>query len=137
MICPQCRQSVPDDVNFCPHCGCGINQPPPFNKFADTNQQQSQTTPKQDNVFDSGASGRSRGVAALLAILLGYFGGHYFYCGKISAGIICLVLTLVTCGIAGTIIGIMALIQGILMLTMSQEQFEEKYVNTPSAFPLF
>jgi TM2 domain-containing membrane protein YozV len=86
-----------------------------------------------DNIFSPGPSGKARGVAALLAIFLGSLGIQYFYLGKNTAGIIALVVSLVTCGIPG----IIWLIQGILMFTMSQEDFERKYVNTTSTFPLF
>jgi TM2 domain-containing membrane protein YozV len=43
------------------------------------------------------ASGRSRGVALALAVLLGPFGGHRFYVGKVGTG----VLMLCTLGGAG------------------------------------
>lgn len=87
------------------------------------------------NVFSTGPSGKSRGVAALFAILLGSLGIHYFYVGKNTAGIICLVLTLCSCGWAATLLSIMGIIQGILMFTMSEDDFERRYVNTPSTFP--
>lgn len=88
-----------------------------------------------DNVFNNGASGKSRGIAALLAILLGSLGVHYFYVGKNTAGIICLLLTIFSCGIAATLLSIMGLIQGILMLTMSEMEFENRYVYSNSTFP--
>ena len=53
--------------------------------------------------------------------------------GKTGGGFLCILLSLITCGLWS----IIPLIQGILMLTMTQEQFESKYVNTPSTFPLF
>ena len=84
-------------------------------------------------VFDSGPSGKSRGVAGLLAILLGTLGIHYFYIGKTGGGFICLLLSFVTCGFWG----ILTLIQGILMMTMNQQDFEMKYVNNNKTFPLF
>lgn len=40
---------------------------------------------------------------------------------------------LCTCGLWG----IVELIQGIMMLTMSQEEFDRKYVNSTSFMPLF
>ena len=86
-----------------------------------------------DTVFTPGPSGRSRGVAALLAIFLGGLGIQYFYLGKNTAGIIAIILSLVTCGI----FEILWLIQGILMFTMSQEDFERKYVYNQATFPLF
>lgn len=89
--------------------------------------------PTPDNVFNAGPSGKSRGIAALLAILLGTLGIQYFYLGKNTAGIITLIVSLVLCGIPS----IIWIIQGILMLTMSQQEFERKYVYTTSTFPLF
>ena len=90
---------------------------------------------QQQNIgaFDSGPSGKSRGVAGLLAIFLGGLGVHYFYVGKGGGGAICILLTLVTCGAWS----ILTLIQGIMMLTMSSEDFERKYVYSTSTFPLF
>ena len=35
--------------------------------------------PQSDNVFTAGPSGKSRGVAALLAIFIGSLGIQYFY----------------------------------------------------------
>ena len=72
-------------------------------------------------------------MCGVLAIVLGTLGVHYFYLGKIGGGIICLLLSIVTCGLWG----IVTLIQGIMMLTMSQAEFERKYVLSTSTFPLF
>ena len=72
-------------------------------------------------------------MAALLAIFLGYLGVQYFYLGKTQGGILTIVLSLVTCGVWELI----TLIQGILMLCMTNEEFRRKYVTTTSTFPLF
>ncbi len=88
---------------------------------------------QEPGIFDDGPSGKSRGVAGLLAILLGGLGVHYFYLNKVGGGIICLILTLISCGIWS----IISFVQGILMLTMKQADFERKYVDTSSTFPLF
>ena len=84
-------------------------------------------------IFDAGPSGKSRGVAGLLAILIGTLGIHYFYIGKVGGGLICILLSIVTCGLWGVV----TLIQGIMMLTMKSEEFERKYVNSTSTLPLF
>ena len=97
------------------------------------NNQHQCPPPMPDNVFNAGPSGKSRGIAALLAILLGTLGIQYFYLGKNTAGIITLIVSIVLCGIPS----IIWIIQGILMLTMSQQEFERKYVYTTSTFPLF
>jgi len=89
--------------------------------------------PQEPGVFDCGPSGKSRGVAGLLAILLGGFGAHYFYLDKVTGGFLCILLSLVTCGI----FTIVTLIQGIVMMTMRQADFEQKYVYSQSTLPLF
>ena len=65
-------------------------------------------------------------IAALLAIFLGWVGAHKFYLGYMKAGIIQLVVTLVTCGSIGSIVG---LIEGIMYLVKSDDEFEATYIN--------
>lgn len=64
-------------------------------------------------------------TAGVLGILLGGLGIHKFYLGYTKTGIIQLIIGILTCG-AGGIIG---LIEGILYLTKSDEEFEETYVK--------
>lgn len=45
-------------------------------------EQNQQCPPQSNDVFSPGPSGKSRGVAALLAIFLGSLGIQYFYRGK-------------------------------------------------------
>ena len=63
-------------------------------------------------------------VAGLLGIFLGAFGVHKFFLGYTKEGIIQLAATVVTCGFAG----IVGLIEGILYLTKSDEEFVATYV---------
>jgi TM2 domain-containing membrane protein YozV len=63
-------------------------------------------------------------AAALLAILLGPLGIHKFLLGYTSEGIIWLVISLCTCGI---VTGILGLIEGIIYLTKSDEEFYQTY----------
>lgn len=79
------------------------------------------------------ASQKDHIVAGVLALLLGELGVHYFYMGKTGAGFITILLELVTCGIWSVI----PFVQGIVMLVMNQQDFERKYVNNPSTFPIF
>lgn len=63
-------------------------------------------------------------AAGLLAILLGPLGIHKFLLGYTSEGIIWLVISLCTCG---TVTGILGLIEGIIYLTKSDEEFYQTY----------
>ncbi len=67
---------------------------------------------------------RSRITAALLAFFLGGLGVHRFYLGKIATGVIYLVFCLTL------IPGLIALIEGIILLCMSDEEFHRKYPTT-------
>lgn len=89
-----------------------------------------------DAFSTSPVTGKSRGVAALLAILLGTLGIHYFYCGKTGAGIGFLLVSLLSCGILGAVTAILALISGIKMFCMTNEQFDQTYVLTTSSMPI-
>ncbi|MBP5315079.1 MAG: DUF4339 domain-containing protein [Muribaculaceae bacterium] len=76
---------------------------------------------------------KDRILTGLFALLLGGLGIHYFYLGKVMPGIVCILATIVSCGIWQ----IITLIQGIMMLIMSDEEFNSKYVETTNSFPLF
>jgi len=64
-------------------------------------------------------------VAGILGILLGGLAIHKFYLGYTQTAIIQLVVSVVTCG-AGSIIG---LIEGIIYLTKSDQEFVDTYVT--------
>lgn len=87
-----------------------------------------------DNAFNVLPMGKSRGVFAILAILLGSFGLHYFYINKVGAGIITILAVLISCGF----LAIIPFIQGIVALwSMRNEDFYRKFVATNNFFPLF
>ena len=62
-------------------------------------------------------------IAGVLAIVFGYLGIHKFVLGYTQEGIIQLVIGVVTCGIGG----IIGLIEGIIYLTKSDEEFYQTY----------
>ena len=78
------------------------------------------------------ASGENKKIlAGVLAILLGSLGIHKFILGYNKEGIIMLAVTLVlgffTCGIGASLMGIVGLIEGIMYLTKSDEEFYNTY----------
>ena len=64
-------------------------------------------------------------AAGICGILIGGLGVHRFILGDTTGGIIRIVLTFVTCG-AALIIG---LIEGIIYLTKSDEDFVNEYIT--------
>jgi len=67
--------------------------------------------------------GKQKIVAGLLGVLLGGLGVHHFYLGSTMAGVIELIATFVTCGVASLV----GLIEGILILVMSDADFDARY----------
>lgn len=80
-----------------------------------------------------GYSDKSRITFGILALLIGGLGIQYFYINKTGAGLITILLSLVTCGCWSLI----PFIQGIIVLCMDDQQFYNKFVNTDKTFPLF
>jgi TM2 domain-containing membrane protein YozV len=64
-------------------------------------------------------------TAGICGILLGGFGVHKFILGYTTEGIIMLVALFCTCGLSG----IVGLVEGIIYLTKSDEEFVETYIN--------
>lgn len=67
-------------------------------------------------------------VAGILAILLGGLGIHKFYLGYTKAGLIMLLVSIISCGIGAPVMEIIGIIEGILYLVKSDEEFDEIYV---------
>jgi TM2 domain-containing membrane protein YozV len=88
-----------------------------------------------NNVYVIGRSSgqvgtKSKIAAGLLALLLGGLGIHKFYIGATGAGVIMLVLWVfgwILLGIPTAIISLIALIEGIIYLTKSDEEFYQTY----------
>lgn len=68
-------------------------------------------------------------AAGICGILLGALGIHKFILGYTKEGLIMLLVTVLTLGMAGFIMGIIGLIEGILYLTKSDEDFVRTYVQ--------
>lgn len=64
-------------------------------------------------------------IAGILGILLGGFGVHRFYLGDVVGGILRIVIMICTCGFGG----IIGLIEGIMYLIKSDQEFVDLYVN--------
>lgn len=105
--CPACGNGVSDQAEFCPKCGAKLRNP---------NQ-----VPNNQNPFTpANPNGKSRTTAGILAILLGGLGLHRFYLGQTLVGVI-FILTCWT-----YIPAIIGLIDGIMLLTQSDEEFYRK-----------
>jgi TM2 domain-containing membrane protein YozV len=67
--------------------------------------------------------------AGICGILLGSLGIHKFILGYTGTGLIMLLVSVLTCGLAAPVFGLIGLIEGILYLTKSDEEFVRTYVD--------
>lgn len=74
--------------------------------------------------------GPDRMTCGIMALVLGWVGIHKFMMGQTSAGIIQLILSVVTCGAAG----IIPFIEAIIYLTKTDEEFYQAYVVEKKAW---
>ena len=106
-FCFACGASIDARAEICPKCGVRQHAPQPSGGLAAT-----------------APNGKSKLAAALFALLLGGLGVHKFYLGQIVWGVIYIVF-------CWTFIpAIIGLIEGILLLVMSDQDFNIKYGQT-------
>jgi TM2 domain-containing membrane protein YozV len=100
--CKDCGAVINEKAEICPKCG--VRQ-----QFA------------SGSLGSVAPNGKSKTTAAILAFLLGGLGIHKFYLGKTGQGILYLLFFWTF------IPAILALIEFVMFLTMSDEVFAEKY----------
>jgi TM2 domain-containing membrane protein YozV len=119
-------------MRFCTKCGgqnddlaqvCSTCQSP-FGPVAGGHQPMQAVN--QGSMTDWKTQGADKKLTAgICGILIGWAGVHKFILGYTTEGIIQIVITFVTCG-AGSIVG---LIEGIIYLTKSDEEFVRTYIQ--------
>ncbi|MGB3495732.1 MAG: NINE protein [Elainellaceae cyanobacterium] len=78
----------------------------------------------------SSPAGADKKIAAgICGILLGYFGVHKFILGYTQEGVIMLLVTLLTCGVGAAVTSIIGLVEGIIYLTKTDDEFVSTYIT--------
>lgn len=120
-ICPNCSTQNPGFAPTCQRCGATLFHSPMQPAYQ--NQPAQQQIPGADKKI----------VAGICGILLGGFGVHKFILGYTNEGIIMLATWLVgfilLCGIPSMVISVIGIIEGIMYLTKSDEEFVMTYVR--------
>ena len=106
-FCPNCGKETLEAAVICVGCGVPFRQPS-----------------SSVNLGDS-----KKLIAGLCGILLGALGVHKFVLGYTKEGVIMLLITILTCGFGGMISGLIGLIEGIIYLTKSDQEFDQTYVQ--------
>ncbi|MGO8765889.1 MAG: NINE protein [Limisphaerales bacterium] len=121
VACIKCGADPKKGVAYCPNCGkptnpnavvcvsCGVG-------------------------FKPKTEGCNKIAAGLLAIFLGGLGIHKFIMGYTKEGVIMLLVSLLTCGVGASVMWIIGIIEGIIYLTKSDEDFVNTYVINKKAW---
>ncbi len=140
IFCPKCGMKCTTNMSFCSACGEQLIQTSPNQgpssqtQTPQVNQAYQAYQPSTTNLVPPSQvnfqnqqpiqnQSKDKIVAGILAILLGDIGVHKFYLGKIGQGI----LYLLFCWTG--IPAIIGLIEGILYLLASDQEFQTKYVG--------
>ena len=119
VACPKCGWDPRAGLSFCQNCGkpsipgamvcgsCGV--------------------PLSGRSFHDPRAGHKL-AAGICGILIGSLGIHKFILGYTTAGLIMLLATIFTCGVAGLVMHLIGLIEGIIYLTKTDEDFVHTYV---------
>ena len=127
-ICPSCGGQKCTKINDreyrCEYCGNTFVPVDTSNDQSFTQQPSSASTfsqqTSQSQYSSQSTTGKNRVTAAILALLLGSFGAHYFYLGETTKGIVYVVLCWTY------IPAILGVIEGIMLLTQTDEDFAIK-----------
>lgn len=68
-------------------------------------------------------------LAGILGIVVGSLGIHKFILGYTTEGLIMLLCTVLTCGILGVAMSVVGIVEGIMYLTKSDEDFVRTYIQ--------
>lgn len=70
-------------------------------------------------------------AAGICGILIGSLGIHKFILGMTKPALIMLLVTVLTCGLGGIVMGVIGLVEGIIYLTKSDREFYDTYMVEP------
>jgi len=121
-VCPNCGINLDDGAKFCASCGYEISP-------GSNNQERNQEFDTADNVVEPEVvrtpvvQSSDRIIAGILALLFGGLGIHKFYLNDTNMGLVYL------CFCWTGIPEIIGFIEGIIYLTSTDEEFQERFVK--------
>ncbi len=130
MFCRNCGNQLDDKAVACIKCGAD-----PKRGVAFCSNCGKPTDPKAVVCVNCGVGFQpmhrecNKIAAGLLGILLGYLGIHKFIMGYTTEGVIMLLVSLLTCGFGAPVMWVIGLVEGIIYLTKSDEEFIRTYVE--------
>ena len=125
--CTKCGATNDENAQYCASCQS------PLAPVSAGYQPMQSVNPGGQMTDWKAMGGEKKILAGVLGIVLGGFGVHKFVLGYQTEGIIMLLVGLVggifTCGISTMVVGIIGIIEGIMYLTKSDEEFVRTYIQ--------
>jgi TM2 domain-containing membrane protein YozV len=122
--CTKCGAINDDTAQFCTTCQTSLTPVTGYQPMQSVNQ----GTPGA--ITDWKAMGADKKIlAGILGIVVGAFGVHKFVLGYTTEGIIMLLITVLTCGIFAIVPSVIGIVEGIIYLTKSDEEFVMTYLQ--------
>ncbi len=136
VFCTKCGAQNDDGSVVCSHCQATLPlvgyQPPQAQADYQTGYQPIQPPAPlyQPGGQDWQARGANKKIAAgICGLLLGPFGVHKFILGYQTEGVIMLLVSLLSCGMLAIVMQVIGIVEGIMYLTKSDEEFVRTYVE--------
>ena len=121
--CTKCGAINDDTAQYCTNCQAPLSQ-------INSGYQPMQAV-NPGAMTDWKAMGADKKmVAGILAILLGSLGVHKFILGYTTEGVIMLLVSILSCGILAVIPSVIGIVEGIMYLTKSDEEFVRTYIQS-------
>ena len=121
--CTKCGAINDDMAQYCTNCQAPLT--------AVNTGYQPVTTGQPGQMTDWKAMGADKKlVAGILGILVGSLGVHKFVLGYTTEGIIMLLITVLTCGVFAIVPSIIGIVEGVIYLTKSDEDFVRTYLQS-------
>ena len=121
--CTKCGAINDDTAQYCSNCQA------PLSQIGSGYQPMQSVNPGA--MTDWKAMGADKKmVAGILAILLGSLGVHKFILGYTTEGVIMLLVSILSCGVLAVIPSVIGIVEGIMYLTKSDEEFVRTYIQS-------
>jgi TM2 domain-containing membrane protein YozV len=119
--CTKCGAVNDDTAQYCSNCQAPLTAP-----VGGGYQPMESVNQGAGAMVDWKAMGADKKITAgICAILVGWLGVHKFILGYTTEGVIQLVLGILTCGLTN----IISIVEGIIYLTKSYEEFVHTYIQ--------
>lgn len=157
--CPKCEAILDVPVEGAPAEAAPLQAPPPIptqsdysdapmpsprksaaraadyeDDYDDDYEERPRKRKRRRNGGGSSDANNKKMAAGICGILLGALGVHKFILGYSTAGVIMLLISILSCGILSIIPSVIGIVEGIIYLTKSDEEFYDTYIANEKAW---